>query len=105
MKARPATAPPDAQLIDLRQQLVERSCARLAATPRPRCNAEALDDVERRFSLETVDDAAEGAREPANIVVERNIFLAGRAGSRYLRRHVVSGLLASARHHRVSRRV
>jgi hypothetical protein len=84
----------DAQLIDFPQQIVERCCARLTAATCARCNTQALDNVERWFSLETVNYAAERSREPANVVVKRNIFLAGRARRRYLRRHVVNGLLA-----------
>jgi hypothetical protein len=84
----------DAQIVNFAQQVVERSGPRFTAPPRARCDTEPLDDIESRFSLEAMNYAAKCSSEPANIVVEGDIFFAGRARSRYLRRHAVSGLLA-----------
>jgi len=66
----------DAQLIDLSQQIFERRRVRLGAPARARGDPQALDDLERLLALEPVNDTAERAGEPSNVLVEWKIFVA-----------------------------
>src|ERR1700694_3793701 len=69
-----------AQSVDFAKQVVERRSAGLTVTPSARRRPKALDDLEGFHSFQSLDDAAEGAGQPANVVVEREILLAGGHG-------------------------
>ena len=63
--------------VHLAQQIVERRRAGLTVPARARCGPKTLDDIERLLSFESLDDASERAGQPADVVVEREILLAG----------------------------
>src|SRR6185436_8169913 len=68
---------------DLREQLVERRCARSAVAARATRSANRLDGLEGRFSLETTNDTTEPRGEPPHVVVQWHVFASdARAGQR-----------------------
>jgi hypothetical protein len=63
---------------DLREELIERGCGRIAVASGAAGAAEGLDRLERLLTLEAADDAAERGSEPADVVVERDVLATDR---------------------------
>jgi hypothetical protein len=65
----------DCERVDFAQQIVEARRSQLAVPPRARRGAKALDNLERFLSFQSLDDASERSRQPADVVVERKVLL------------------------------
>ena len=63
-----------AETIDLSQQIVQTRGIRISASARAGRDAQLFDDLERFLSLEPPDHPPESAGQPADVLVEWNVF-------------------------------
>jgi len=64
----------DAETVDLSQQIIQTRGIRISASARAGRDAQLFDYLERFLSLEPPDDPPEGAGQPADVLVEWNVF-------------------------------
>jgi hypothetical protein len=69
-----------AEAVDLSQQIVQTRRIRIAASAGAGSDAQLFDDLERFLSLEPPDHAPEGTRQPADVLVEWNVFFSWGSG-------------------------
>jgi hypothetical protein len=77
----------NAQPVNQLEEVIEGRRVGVAVAPAARRNAQSLDDREGLVTLEAPDDPPERAGEPANVVVEWEVFFTGwgRFGKAYHR--------------------
>jgi hypothetical protein len=74
----------DRQPIDLTQYLIEAWSVRVAMPAPTGGDPQPLDDGKRLVPLQTPDNASKRAREPADVIVEWEIFWSWRGRGRHV---------------------
>src|SRR5258706_10765802 len=84
-------APIEGQSLNLGKEFIERASIRCAEAPRTTSLSQRFDRLERGFTFEAANHAAERRGEPSHILVQRYVLSADRRTGRHLPLYFVSG--------------